>query len=98
MLKPSHAAAGTRLPSSRRSPPLQRRRPAAPAQPPPKISLVVADKHCATIVQPFEIKDNTATLIGSSVKRGAGAAIEVHRAQARAATRTRPRTRRTRTR
>jgi predicted Zn-dependent protease len=50
--------------------------PAAPAQPPPKISLVVADKHCATIVQPFDIKDNTATLIGSSVKRGAGAAMK----------------------
>lgn len=49
-------------------------KPGAPAQPPPKISLIVADKHCATIVQPFDLKDNTSKLLGSSVRRGTDAA------------------------
>lgn len=77
MLKSSHAAAvglASALLASFAA--AATTKPAAPAQPPPKISLVVADKHCATIVQPFEIKDNTATLIGSSVKRGTGAALK----------------------
>ena len=76
MLKLSHATAGIASALLASLAAAATTKPAAPAQPPPKISLVVADKHCATIVQPFEIKDNTAMLIGSSVKRGAGAAMK----------------------
>lgn len=74
MLTPTHAAvalASALLASLAGAATTQ---PAAPAQPPPKISLVVADKHCAQVVQPFDIKNNTTTLIGSSAKRGVDAA------------------------
>ena len=30
----------------------------APTEPPPKISLVVADKHCSELVQPYDMKSS----------------------------------------
>lgn len=50
--------------------------PTTPQSPPPRISLVVLDKHCAQVVQPYELNQNAATVVKSSVKRGLGAALD----------------------
>ncbi|MEJ1962830.1 MAG: M48 family metalloprotease [Gammaproteobacteria bacterium] len=52
-------------------------RPAAPEQPPPKIALVVLDKHCATVVQPWDLKSNTKVLAGGVLKRSKAGAMKL---------------------
>ena len=41
-----------------------------PAEPPPKISLVVADKHCSALVQPYDMQSSVKELTGQMITRG----------------------------
>lgn len=47
-----------------------------PAAAAPPISLVVLDKHCAQIVQPYKLADNVAELLKGTISRGVKSAMD----------------------